>query len=146
MQVKVGSVVEGKVTGITDFGAFVRLPDGKQGLVHISEIATEYVKSVRDHLKENQEVKVKVLSVDPNGKIRLSIKRAVEPEEKKKPAHPPKVSRPGDYDWSRPSNQNLSFEEKMSKFKNDSEERISEFKRSVDNKRGGGYKRSSNTY
>ena len=79
MLVEVGNIVEGKVAGITNFGAFIQLPDGKTGLVHISEIAEEYVKDIKAHLKENQAVKVRVLSVDNNGKISLSIKKAYRP-------------------------------------------------------------------
>lgn len=83
MQMEVGSVVEGKVTGIAAFGAFVELEDGKTGLVHISEVASEYVSNISEHLKEGQNVKVKIISMD-NGKISLSIKRAAEnfPEKK----------------------------------------------------------------
>ena len=79
MEFGVGSVVEGKVTGITKFGAFVSLPEGKSGLVHISEIAYSYVNDVKDHLKEGQEVKVKVIGIDENGRINLSIKKAMDP-------------------------------------------------------------------
>ena len=68
MQVEVGAIVEGKVTGLTNFGAFVSLPDGKTGMVHISEVAPTYVKEIRDYLTENQEVKVKVLSVGDDGR------------------------------------------------------------------------------
>ena len=75
MQVEVGAIVEGKVTGLTNFGAFVSLPDGKTGMVHISEVAPTYVKEIRDYLTENQEVKVKVLSVGDDGRVSLSIKR-----------------------------------------------------------------------
>lgn len=146
MQVEVGSVLEGKVTGITNFGAFVRLPDGKQGLVHISEVASEYVKDIHDHLEENQTVKVKVLSKEPNGRVCLSIKRAQDPKPKRVTKAPPKVGRPCEIDWTRDDHRNLSFEEKMSKFKTDSEERILEFKKSIDSKHGGGYRRSANTY
>ena len=74
MAIEVGSVVEGIVTGITNFGAFVELPEKKVGLVHISEVADVYVKDVHDFLSENQKVKVKVLSIDDKGKIGLSIK------------------------------------------------------------------------
>ena len=81
MQVEVGAIVEGKVTGLTNFGAFVSLPDGKTGMVHISEVAPTYVKEIRDYLTENQEVKVKVLSVGDDGRVSLSIKRAMEPEQ-----------------------------------------------------------------
>lgn len=79
MEFGVGSILEGKVTGITKFGAFVSLPEGKSGLVHISEIAYSYVNDVKDHLKEGQEVKVKVIGIDENGRINLSIKKAMDP-------------------------------------------------------------------
>ena len=78
MPIQVGQILEGKVSGITSFGAFIQLPDGKTGLVHISEVAGEYVKDINDHLKGNQIVKVKVLSIDSNGRISLSIKKAME--------------------------------------------------------------------
>ena len=148
-QVEVGSVVEGKVMGITGFGAFVKLPDGKQGLVHISEVAIEYVKDIRDHLKENQIVKVKVMSVESNGKICLSIKKALEQQNKQSQ----KADKKNDNNSYPPAEAvfgsggaSLSFEERMSKFKTESDERISEFKKSIDSKRNGGYKRSSNSY
>lgn len=141
MLVEVGKIVEGKVTGITNFGAFVQLPDGKTGLVHISEVAEEYVKDIKAHLKENQLVKVKVISVDNNGKISLSIKRALE----RKPAV--KSSRPIDIDWSRNNTDNLSFEERLAKFMKDSDEKMQDLKRSFESKRGGGgYKRSAQYY
>lgn len=73
-----GSVLEGKVTGITKFGAFVALPGGKSGMVHISEVANAYVSDIHDHLSDGQQVKVKVLAITPDGKINLSIKKAVE--------------------------------------------------------------------
>ncbi|MBP1736630.1 MAG: binding protein [Oscillospiraceae bacterium] len=78
MEFGVGSILEGKVTGITNFGAFVSLPEGRSGLVHISEIAFSYVNSVKDHLAEGQEVKVKVIGIDDQGRINLSIKKAAE--------------------------------------------------------------------
>jgi len=75
----VGQTVEGSVTGITHFGAFVNLEGGQTGLIHISEIAYEYVRDVRDHLKLNERVKVKVLQVNPaNGKYDLSLKQTRE--------------------------------------------------------------------
>lgn len=79
MEFEVGSVLDGKVTGITKFGAFVSLPENKSGLVHISEIAYTYVNDVHDHLQEGQQVKVKVIGIDDNHRINLSIKRAAEP-------------------------------------------------------------------
>jgi S1 RNA binding domain protein len=79
MELEVCSVLEGKVTGITKFGAFVALPGGKSGLVHISEIAYSYVSDVKDFLTEGQDVKVKVINIDENGRINLSIKKASPP-------------------------------------------------------------------
>ena len=75
-EIEVGAILEGKVTGITKFGAFVSLPGGKSGLVHISEIAYSYVSDVNDHLSEGQDVKVKVINIDENNRINLSIKQA----------------------------------------------------------------------
>ena len=77
MELSVGSVLEGKVTGITKFGAFVTLPEGKSGLVHISEIANAYVNDVNDFLTLGQTVNVKILSITPEGKINLSIKQTL---------------------------------------------------------------------
>ncbi len=120
MPVQAGKIVEGKVTGITNFGAFVELPDGEVGLVHISEIAEEYVKDINDFLKINDLVKVKVISVDPKGKIGLSIKQTVE---RRRPAPRKKFE--------------VSFEEKLNRFLKDSEERQQGLRRNADAKRGG---------
>ena len=79
MGIEVGSVLDGKVTGITNIGAFVALPGNRSGLVHISEIAYSYVNNVHDHLTEGQEVRVKVIGVDANNRINLSIKQAAPP-------------------------------------------------------------------
>ena len=76
MLLEVGTIVEGKVTGITKFGAFVSLPGGKSGMVHISEVANAYVNDIHEHLSEGQEVKVKIIGITPEGKINLSIKKA----------------------------------------------------------------------
>ena len=89
MGIEVGSVLDGKVTGITNFGAFVALPGNRSGLVHISEIAYSYVSNVHDHLAEGQEVKVKVIGVDANNRINLSIKQAAPP-----PSRPERRSGP----------------------------------------------------
>ena len=75
MQIEQGSVVKGKVTGLTDFGAFVELEGGKTGMIHISEVSTSYVKDIKEHLQLNQEVTAKVISISPEGKIALSIKK-----------------------------------------------------------------------
>ena len=79
MQLEVGMVLEGKVTGITKFGAFIELPGGKTGMVHISEVAPTFVKEIRDFVTENQTVKVKVLSISEDGKVSLSMKKAMDP-------------------------------------------------------------------
>lgn len=79
MEFGVGSVLDGKVTGITKFGAFVSLPENKSGLVHISEIAYSYVNDVHEHLQEGQQVRVKVIGIDGNNRINLSIKKAMDP-------------------------------------------------------------------
>lgn len=130
MQLEVGSVVEGKVTGITNFGAFVELEDKRVGMVHISEIAGVFVKEIRDHIEENQIVKVKVLGIEPNGKINLSIKRATEQnsqqgkrrerEEKRSSTRPP-----NDFNTDFQTTETQSFENMLSKFKQTSDEKIS---------------------
>ena len=90
MEFGVGSILEGKVTGITKFGAFVSLPEGKSGLVHISEIAYTYVNDVKDHLQEGQEVKVKVIGIDDSGRINLPIKKAQAPPPRPEGSRPPR--------------------------------------------------------
>ena len=86
MEFGVGSILDGKVTGITKFGAFVALPEGRSGLVHISEIAYSYVNEVSDYLKEGQEVKVKVIGIDQTNRINLSIKKVNDPPQRPKAA------------------------------------------------------------
>jgi S1 RNA binding domain protein len=138
MLVEVGNIVEGKVAGITNFGAFIQLPEGKTGLVHISEIAEEYVKDIKNHLTENQEVKVRVLSMD-NGKISLSIKKAIDRKTAPRAGRPP-----ADMDWGRGGGEGLSFEDRLSKYMKDSDERMHDLKKSFESKRGsGGYRKSA---
>lgn len=144
MSLEVGAIVEGEVTGITNFGAFVQLPEGKVGLIHISEVSNVYVKDVHDFLKEHDKVKVKVLSIDERGKIGLSIKQLTPP-----PAAPAPQPKP-----QRPQNENrerrvgvrvqstrpvspLTFEDKLSKFLKDSDDRMLDLKRNTESKRGG---------
>lgn len=150
MAVEVGSVLDGKVVSIMPFGAFVSFDGGKSsGLVHISEIAADYVKDVSEHLKIGDVVKVKVIKVDEKGKISLSIKKALPPKPKKtvsKPSEPQKV-RPIEIDFlSRNNNSELSFEDKLSKFKQDSDEKMQALRRSNESKRSGGYKRGGGSY
>ena len=140
MSLEVGAILEGEVTGITNFGAFVQLPEGKIGLVHISEVSNVYVKDVHDFLKEHDKVKVKVLSVDERGKVGLSIKQLTPP-----PAPQPKPQRPQMENKERrgPRPQvakvapALSFEDKLSKFLKDSDDRMLDLKRNTESKRGG---------
>jgi len=137
MPIQVGQILEGKVSGITSFGAFIQLPDGKTGLVHISEVAGEYVKDINDHLKGNQIVKVKVLSIDSNGRISLSIKKAME----KKPAS--RSGSPAEIEWNRGNSSNMSFEDRLAKFLRDSDEKMHDLKKNFESKRGsGGYRKS----
>lgn len=140
MLVQVGQIVEGKVSGITSFGAFIQLPGGKTGLVHISEVAEEYVKDINAHLKENQSVKVKVISVDDNGKIGLSIKKAVEGKQKAK------SSKPMEVDWQKSKSNKMSFEEQLAKFMKDSDERMHDLKKNFESKRGSSGHRKSSQY
>lgn len=143
MALEVGACVEGKVTGITKFGAFVELEGGKTGMVHISEVAPTYVKEIRDFVTENQQVKVKILSIGEDGKISLSIKKAMDPPPRtgNRSSAPRRVSpgRPGGFEWQAATNtaENSSFEEMMSKFKQTSDEKMLDLKRSLDGKHGG---------
>lgn len=148
MVLEPGKIVTGKVTGISPFGAFVSLGDGKTGLVHISEVALTYVKNVSDFLKENDEVKVKIISVDKNGKISLSIKQALLEERKKNPpAAPARVPRTERVDWSKKNDAPPStFEDMMNRFKQASDEKMQDLKRGMESKRGSSYRRSGSSF
>lgn len=146
MQLEVGTILEGKVTGITKFGVFVELGEGKTGMVHISEVSSNYVTEITDHVKENQIVKVKVLSIGEDGKIRLSMKKlnGDEPKEKPQPQkREPRQDREpkGDFGFQKKSNQPMSFEDMLTKFKQSSDEKMSDLKRNMDSKRGSGGRR-----
>ena len=152
-------ILEGKVSGITKFGAFVDLEDSKTGMVHISEVAPTYINEISEYVKVGQIVKVKVLSVN-DGKISLSMKQALPKEQQQpkkqqrfskqgqergqrqpyKPAPP--VTSPGDYEWqsSRRSDPS-SFEDMMSRFKQTSEDKMSDLKRGGESR---GYSRRGN--
>ena len=80
MQLTVGQIVEGKITGITNFGVFIDLGEGKSGLVHISEVARSYVSDIKEFVKIGDVVKAKILNIGDDGKISLSIKKALEAE------------------------------------------------------------------
>lgn len=129
-QLEEGTILEGKVTGITKFGAFVDIGDGKTGMVHISEVASTFVENISDHLTVGQQVKVRVLSIGEDGKISLSIKRALERERKsapRKPIAPP--DRPTGGEWQTKRTDKLSFEDMMSHFKQTSDDKMSDLKR-----------------
>ncbi len=133
MELAVGEVLEGKVSGITKFGAFVLLPGGKSGLVHISEVANTFVSDVNEHVQIGQTVKVRVLSISEEGKINLSMKRAVEPEAQTRPAAESRVRRPaaaqrpdGPVPQAQQSSGNQDFEDWLKKFMQESDSRIAD--------------------
>jgi S1 RNA binding domain protein len=126
MDVDVGAIVAGKITGITKFGAFVSIAPGKSGLVHISEITSSYVSDIREHLTEGQEVMVKVIGLDQSGRLNLSIKAAAstpteEPRRKLQPKSAESMSEP-------------SFEDKLKRFMQDSDNKISGIRQYSDKK------------
>ncbi len=158
MAIEVGSVLEGKVTGIKAFGAFVALPEGKNGLVHISEVSNSFVQDLNTVLKEGDTVKVKVLSIAEDGKIALSMKRLLPPEPRAEQRgnggrggynngaprqngggrrgprnEAPRVWQP------KPTAQpeNMSFEDMMSRFKSQSEDKLASLNTDNHNRRGG---------
>ncbi len=133
MQLEIGTIVEGKVTGVKKFGAFVLLPNGTTGMVHVSEVSSEYIQELGDVLSDGQMVKVKVLSVSPEGKMALSIKKAQERAPRKTRADSGKVWQPK----PKAAQDNLSFEDMMARFKTQSEEKISDLKRVTEARRGG---------
>ena len=160
MKPEIGQIYEGKITSITNFGAFVSLPDGPDGMVHISEISDRFVKNIQDVCNVGDIVKVKVISIADNGKIALSIKKAVDkpeaakdkeqsprpprkpmrkPPEQKKTAPPPVFYPDGVWEETVSSDQN--FEDMMSKFKKSSQDRMSDLKRGGE---GRGYGRRGN--
>ena len=126
LQPEIGSFVTGKVVSITKFGAFVDI-GGVTGMIHISEVAPTYVKEIRDYLTEGQEVRTKVISVSPEGKIGLSLKQAAAEDKQVRPAAPKQ-------DFSRPKPRKEtyepgSFEDMMSRFKTSSDDKFNDLKR-----------------
>ncbi len=165
MQLEVGKIYEGKVTGITKFGAFVEIESGVTGMVHISEIANSFVNEIKDHIQEGQTVKVKVLTVGDDGKISLSIKKAQEFVRPARPQKPfnntrreegqgftPRNDNNGNFrpyenrrqndKKAAPSTPESSFELMLNKFKQNSEEKMGDIKRNIEGKRKGGSRRS----
>ncbi|MCI5615305.1 MAG: S1 RNA-binding domain-containing protein [Clostridia bacterium] len=158
MELEIGSIYEGKVTGITKFGAFVQLPVGKSGMVHISEVANTYVDDINNYLKIGQTVTVKLIAIDEQGRINLSIKKALPPPAAEdRPARPPRPSRPapapaaapapkagklsaGDFrrmqDQSTLPRGDDSFESKLKAFMQSSESRMSDLRFQSDKRSG----------
>ncbi len=144
MEDHVGEILEGKVTGITKFGAFVALPGGKSGLVHISEVANAFVSNVSDHVQVGQTVRVMVLSVTPEGKINLSMKRALageqpqrgEPRERRSEPRPaPRPERAsGPVPAAAETSGNQAFEDRLKKFMQESDSRIADSRMYADHR------------
>ena len=164
MQLEVGSIVEGKITGVKKFGAFVALPEGKTGMVHISEVSNEFIQDLDTVLSEGQTVKVKVINIAEDGKIALSIKRTLPPPERSargprqggprsggngprpggaRPAGRGGRSDPGRVWQPKPQQPqgDMSFEDMMARWKTRSEENNADLKRVTEARRGGGYSR-----
>ena len=143
MAIEVGAIIEGKVTGIAKFGAFVALDEGKSGLVHISEVSAGFVTDINEHLKVGDAVKVKVIGIDEKGRINLSVRQAQpKPEPVPRPARPPRQApRPEPEVDFVPVEQKgpASFEDMLQKFKQDSDSKLSDLKAKED---GRGRKRS----
>ena len=150
MELEIGAIQEGKVTGITKFGAFVLLPGGKSGLVHISEIANAYVNDVNDYLKVGDTVKVKILSVNEAGKVNLSIKQAqpsaprpaqpsantARPAYTPRPANTYRSAPPRGGEVAPPTG-DTSFEDKLKQFMQQSDSKINDSKIYADRRSGG---------
>lgn len=153
MQPDVGKIYEGKVTGITKFGAFVEIESGVTGMVHISEVANTFVNDIKDHLTEGQQVKVKVLSVSEEGKISLSIKKAL-PSPPKKDHRPREGSKISGGQGGRPKQDRAvlkesqtpesAFEDMLNRFKASSDERMGDIRKNMDSKRRNTSRRRGN--
>ena len=157
MAIEVGNVFEGRVTGVKPFGAFVALPEGRVGMVHISEVSNEYVQDIATVLHDGDTVKVQVINVAPDGKIALSIKRLLPPPNGpregghfggQRGGRPPREGGRGPAREAAPrvwqpkapaKSDNLSFEDMMSRFKSQSEEKMADLDHETNNRRGGGY-------
>ena len=154
MAIEVGNVFEGRVTGVKPFGAFVALPEGRVGMVHISEVSNEYVQDINTVLHDGDAVKVQVINIAPDGKIALSIKRTQPAPERgprqqhgertaggsdRRPAPRPKREEKPRVWQPKPAapQGDMSFEDMMARYKTRSEEKIADLKRVTENHRGG---------
>ncbi len=142
MAAEVGSVIEGKVSGITNFGVFVDIGGGVTGMVHISEIARNYVKDIKEYVHMGQEVKVKVITVSPEGKVSLSMKQAEAPapREERSRSHQREQHYSGggmdSFEFKPRQQEKMSFEDMMSSFKKSSDEKMSDLKKVIDAQKG----------
>ena len=148
MAVEIGAILEGKVTGITNFGAFVEFPDKTTGMVHISEVSSSFIKDINEKLSVGDTVKVKVIDINEKGKIALSIKKALPQEEEVKPKRTERPRRSQPQVWTgnqRTEPENMSFEDMMAKFKTQSEDKFSDLNRNASKRgaRSNGYRRGS---
>ncbi len=159
MEFKVGDIVEGKVTGIKNYGAFVDLGEGKSGMVFISEIAHTYVNDINEYLQMGQSVKAMITGIAEDGKISLSIKRTIEPPERgqrrgdrQRADGAPRERRPytpppkpdGSYTWTPKKPEASTLDEMINHFKQTSDDKFSDLKRrnpeARRSKRGAGVK------
>ena len=139
MAIEVGNVFEGRVTGVKPFGAFVALPEGRVGMVHISEVSNEFVQDIATVLHDGDTVKVQVINVAPDGKIALSMKRLL-PRPARENRGPARDAAPRVWQPKAPARtDNMSFEDMMSRFKSQSEEKMADLDHETNNRRGGGY-------
>lgn len=141
MELAVGNIVTGKVTTITKFGAFIALPEGKSGLVHISEVAPTFVSDVHDFLSEGQEVSVKVLAITPEGKINLSVKQAMPRPQRPARRETPARRAPQQPAAAPAEPAEQTFEDKLKQFMSLSDSKQSELNRYMAGKRGGSRRR-----
>ena len=157
MSIEVGNILPGKVTGITNFGAFVDLGNRKTGLVHISEVSNSYIKDIKDVLTVGDEVQVKVMEISGDGKVSLSIRRASADSSEETVEEKPKFQKSAprnqegqgfkkpyaaksapSFEKKSPSQAKVNdFDAMMSSFLKDSEERVTSLKRNTEGKRGG---------
>ena len=154
MELAAGSIYEGKVTGITKFGAFVSFEGGKSGLVHISEVANTFVSDVSKHVSVGQMIKVKVLSIGEDGKINLSIKRVEEAKPIQPPNSAPKAEEAGHFappvlhqkynmapiPAANDNSGDINFEDRLKKFMQESDSRIADSRRYTDRRQRRGRK------
>ena len=141
MELTVGAILEGKVKSITNFGAFIALPENKTGLVHISEVANAYVSDIREHLTEGQDVKVMVIDAE-NGKINLSIKRLEARPQERRPFTPRRENAPQQNRPARqaptpppaPKTADQLFEERLKQFMSESDSKISSIRQYSDHR------------